>query len=75
MVLLDLLGTPNPTFFSYISSGDKWYKHASDIEKRLRSANLMNTRGTSFFSPDFAGGGIEDDHIRKLSSHICISIR
>lgn len=72
MVLLDLLGTTNPTFYSYISSGDKWFKHAADIEKRLRSANLLTTRGNSFFSSDFAPGGIEDDHIPFMQRNVPI---
>jgi len=63
LVLLDLLGTPNPKFLSYISSGDRWFKHAADIELRLRNANLLSTKGPNFFSFDFAAGGIEDDHI------------
>lgn len=63
LVLLDLLGTPNPTFLSYISSGDRWFKHAANIESRLRSSNLLSTNGPNFFSFDFAAGGIEDDHI------------
>lgn len=62
MVLLDLLGTRNPTFYSYISSGDRWFRHAASIEARLRRANLLSTNG-KFFSSDFAPGGIEDDHV------------
>ena len=63
LVLLDLLGTRNPTFYNYIDSGDRWFKHAADIEARLRKSNLLNTKGHKFFSSDFSAGGIEDDHI------------
>jgi len=63
LVLLDLLGTPNPTFYSYISSGDRWFEHAADIERRMRSKNLLKTKGPSFFNLENAGGVIEDDHI------------
>lgn len=63
MVLLDLLGTPNPQFYSYISSGDRWFQHAADIELRLRRSNLLNTKGQNFFNLFDAGGVIEDDHI------------
>ncbi|KAI9551396.1 hypothetical protein GHT06_021729 [Daphnia sinensis] len=62
MVLLDLLGARNPNFYSYISSGDRWFKHAASIETRLRNANLLTTSNQIFLS-DFAPGGIEDDHI------------
>lgn len=62
MVLLDLLGAPNPNFYSYITSGDRWFQHASGIEQRLRNANLLNTNN-QIFRPEFAPGGIEDDHI------------
>lgn len=62
LVLLDLLGTPNPTFFSSISSGDRWFQHGASIEQRLRAANLLSTRN-QIFRTEFAPGGIEDDHV------------
>lgn len=36
LVLLDLLGAPKPTFYDYIPSGSRWFKHMMDVEKRLR---------------------------------------
>ncbi|PWZ02745.1 hypothetical protein BCV70DRAFT_209303 [Testicularia cyperi] len=77
MVLLDLLGAPNPTVPSYFES-TKWLHEAmTDAESRLRTANLLwpasssSTAGKrSFFTPHKAWGGIEDDHLPFLHSGV-----
>ena len=71
MVLLDLLGARNPNFYSYIASGDRWFKHSANIEQRLRSANLLSTSNQIFLN-DFAAGGIEDDHIPFMQRKVPI---
>ncbi len=64
MVLLDLLGAPNPQISSHINSGHRWYKQMANAEERLRSANLMKTRGQKFLTGQVNRfGGIEDDHL------------
>lgn len=72
MVLLDLLGAPNPTFYSYISSGDKWFNHMVDTEYRLNAIGGMTHNAHSgavsqgpknYFQPYSFRGGIEDDHV------------
>ena len=71
MVLLDLLGAPNPTFYSYVTSGDRWFKHAASIEQRLRDSKLLST-SNQMFSSSFAAGGIEDDHIPFMQRNVPI---
>ncbi len=71
MVLLDLLGAENPTFYSYIASGDRWFKHAASIEQRLKNANLLSTNN-QIFSSSFAAGGIEDDHVPFMKRNVPI---
>ncbi|XP_046443086.1 glutaminyl-peptide cyclotransferase-like isoform X2 [Daphnia pulex] len=71
MVLLDLLGARNPNFYSYITSGDRWFQHSANIEQRLRGANLLSTNN-QIFRNDFAPGGIEDDHIPFMQRKVPI---
>ena len=72
LVLLDLLGTANPQFFSLVKSGDRWYKQMASAEQRLRSLNLLNTGSQQFFSPQSINGGIEDDHIPFMERNVPI---
>ena len=79
MVLLDLLGAPNPTIPSYYDS-TKWFHDAmSDAETRLRQAKVLWPAGDmahqnarSFFSQHRPWGGIEDDHLPFLHAGVPI---
>lgn len=79
MVLLDLLGAPNPTIPPYYDS-TKWLHTAmADAEKRLRDANVLWPAGDtahqnarSFFSTNKPWGGIEDDHLPFLHAGVPI---
>lgn len=80
-VLLDLLGASNPTFYSYIPSGDKWFKHMMDTELRLNSiGGLMHNEHSSaiskgpdaYFQPYSFRGGIEDDHVPFMKRNVRI---
>lgn len=41
LVLLDLLGAPDPQFYSFFKETDTSYTHLVDIEARLVKANLL----------------------------------
>ncbi|GJQ85412.1 hypothetical protein Trydic_g23843 [Trypoxylus dichotomus] len=71
LVLLDLLGTPNPRFFSYFRNTDKWYLKFFDAERRLKKRGLL--AGTSSYFQDRQGyAGVEDDHIPFLQRGVPI---
>ncbi|ETS63530.1 hypothetical protein PaG_01824 [Moesziomyces aphidis] len=76
MVLLDLLGTANPTVPSYFDS-TKWMHQAmADAEARLRDSGVLWPAGhsgaRSFFSHHKPWGGIEDDHLPFLHAGVPI---
>ncbi|SPO19940.1 related to Glutaminyl-peptide cyclotransferase precursor [Ustilago trichophora] len=79
MILLDLLGAPNPTVPSYYDS-TKWLHEAmSDAEKRLKDAKVLWPAGDaahqnarSFFTSHKPWGGIEDDHLPFLHAGVPI---
>lgn len=69
-VLLDLLGSKNPTIPSYFLTTHWAYKNMATIEKRMRDLDLLESKPRKPFLPDqdkpsnhFSRGGIEDDHI------------
>lgn len=41
LVLLDLLGAPDPVFFSYFSSTEKWYVRLAAAEQRLAELDKL----------------------------------
>ncbi len=79
MILLDLLGAPNPTVPSYFDS-TKWFHTAlQESESRLKDANVLypsnypNAKNArSFFSNNRPWGGIEDDHLPFLHAGVPI---
>lgn len=71
-MLLDLLGSPDPTFYSLNPETLTWYQRLSGIEDYLSDADLMNRYTTSgvtmrspnkFFNQYSIQAGIEDDHV------------
>lgn len=79
-MLLDLLGTPNPRFYSYFEETDKWYARLADAEARLSRAGALEKYGYSsasstdpaqvYFQPYSFRAGIEDDHIPFLRRNV-----
>lgn len=73
-VLLDLLGTPQPSFYNYFPATADQYEALYKAESRLRKDNYMPTPETGgmvrnpgmFFKPNTVQMGIEDDHIPFL---------
>ncbi|EST09898.2 Peptidase M28 [Kalmanozyma brasiliensis GHG001] len=79
MILLDLLGAPDPIVPSYYDN-TKWLHAAmSDAERRLREAKALWPKGDtahektrSFFSSARPWGAIEDDHLPFLHAGVPI---
>lgn len=66
LVLLDLMGTPKPRFYSYFRETDWMFDELAAADKRLRTAKLVKGTDT-WFNPQRANpAGIEDDHIPFL---------
>lgn len=77
MLLLDLLGTPDPKFYNYFSNTEKWYTLLSSIEDKL--ANMGELRQYSkgryqqvYFAKKSVGSYIEDDHLPFLERGVPI---
>ncbi|XP_075534227.1 glutaminyl-peptide cyclotransferase-like isoform X2 [Dermacentor variabilis] len=70
MVLLDLLGAPEPRFYSYFLDTRPVYDRLVDIESRLNDMDAMETRcsrcRTNYFINSSQLALIEDDHIPFL---------
>lgn len=71
-MLLDLLGTPDPNFYSYFQNTNEDYTLLMRGESRLTEAGHLIKQGSSgvtrskaqtYFQPHSVGMGIEDDHI------------
>lgn len=68
MVLLDLLGAPDPVFYSYFQSTEKWYVRLAVAEQRLAELDQFQaySKGQAeqtYFRLRSSGAVIEDDHI------------
>ncbi|KAI1295349.1 Glutaminyl-peptide cyclotransferase [Halotydeus destructor] len=66
-VLLDLLGAPNPNFFSFFPETSALYARLIRLERRLNGLKALEAHKpeteTSYFNNRRSFGGIEDDHI------------
>ncbi|KAK2709355.1 glutaminyl-peptide cyclotransferase-like [Artemia franciscana] len=73
-ILLDLLGTNNPTFYSYFDSSDSSYQRLAFIEDKLRGYRAIpqNVSRRKFFSKKRTFAAIEDDHIPFLQRGVRI---
>uniref|UniRef100_A0A8D2DUJ4 glutaminyl-peptide cyclotransferase n=1 Tax=Sciurus vulgaris TaxID=55149 RepID=A0A8D2DUJ4_SCIVU len=67
-VLLDLLGAPNPTFYSHFPRTLRWFHRLRSIEKRLHRLNLLQShpQEVMYFQPGEPPGSVEDDHLPFL---------
>ncbi|CAE7213821.1 hypothetical protein P3342_012606 [Pyrenophora teres f. teres] len=73
-LLLDLLGSSNPTVPSYYPTTHWAYLRLSALEARLRSLSLLESNPPTPFLPDvnmtMGSGGISDDHLPFLHSGV-----
>lgn len=72
LVLLDLLGSPDPTFYSFFKETETWYARLVHTEERLddlsqfnryQSSGTINRNPTRYFQANTLNANIEDDHI------------
>lgn len=62
-VLLDLLGTPNPTFYSYFPDTDRHYLTLSRAEDALAKSHLLSNHKRKYFQEKRYNSHVEDDHL------------
>ncbi|XP_034482047.1 glutaminyl-peptide cyclotransferase isoform X1 [Drosophila innubila] len=82
MVLLDLLGAPDPAFYSFFANTELWYMRLADLEQRLSEQSLLERYANSgvlqrdssryFQSQALRSGHVEDDHIPFLRRNVPI---
>ncbi|KYN27855.1 PREDICTED: glutaminyl-peptide cyclotransferase [Trachymyrmex cornetzi] len=68
LVLLDLLGAPDPTFYNYFKNTEKWYSYLVSTEKKLSHLRKFDSYSYNrpeqrYFQPYSFDPHIEDDHI------------
>nr|CBH09257.1 putative CG5976 [Heliconius melpomene] len=68
LVLLDLLGSPDPVFYSYFRSTEKWYIRMASAEQRLAELGQLSAYSPgkaeqTYFRLSTSNAVIEDDHI------------
>jgi len=71
LVLLDLLGAPDPVFYSYFQETEKWYRQMMMAERNLARLGQLVQYSVGkpdqyYFQQMSRHGGIEDDHIPFL---------
>lgn len=76
LVLLDLIGAPNPTFYSYFLDTHSLYMELVDIEQKLNHLKYIESHPpetkTTYFSKSFTLARIEDDHIPFMKKNVPI---
>ncbi|OWK15660.1 QPCTL, partial [Cervus elaphus hippelaphus] len=72
-MLLDLLGAPNPTFYSHFPRTARWFHRLRSIEKRLHRLNLLQSHPweVMYFQTGEPPVSVEDDHIPFLRRGTC----
>lgn len=84
MVLLDLLGAPNPLFYSYFTESNSLFNNLVNAESRLGASGFLNDAAQSnavpkkknqgYFQPYSVRARIEDDHLPFLERGVCIFV-
>ncbi|KAH8300495.1 hypothetical protein KR018_009205, partial [Drosophila ironensis] len=82
LVLLDLLGAPDPAFYSFFANTESWYMRLQSVETRLAGLQLLERYASSgvvprdpgryFQSQAMRSSYIEDDHIPFLQRNVPI---
>ncbi|XP_066592316.1 glutaminyl-peptide cyclotransferase [Prorops nasuta] len=75
LVLLDLIGAPDPKFYNYFEETANWYSLLVNAESKLANLNKFEnyTNGRSrakYFQPYSVRAYIEDDHIPFLNKNV-----
>ncbi|XP_025210651.1 glutaminyl-peptide cyclotransferase isoform X2 [Theropithecus gelada] len=68
LVLLDLIGAPNPMFPNFFSNSARWFERLQAIEHELHELGLLKDHSLErrYFQNYSYGGVIQDDHIPFL---------
>jgi glutaminyl-peptide cyclotransferase len=74
---LDLIGTPDPSFYNYSSDTAKWYYLLAKAEEKLANAvqfenYFYNDLRHKYFQNYTIFSGVEDDHTPFLSRSMYI---
>lgn len=81
LVLLDLLGSSDPQFYSLNPETLSWYIRLSETEEKLSSSGLLERYTTSgvttkkpnqYFNEYSINAGIEDDHVPFMKRNVNI---
>ncbi|XP_057332682.1 glutaminyl-peptide cyclotransferase-like [Microplitis mediator] len=77
LVLLDLLGAPNPNFYNFFDNTARWYSQLILAENRLHELSLLKNYdghipSRKYFQPQSVSSYIEDDHIPFLKKNVPI---
>lgn len=81
LFLLDLLGAPDPIFYSFFRDTEGWYARLVSTEERLdngklleryQSSGTIRINPTRYFQSNSRYAGIEDDHIPFLQRNVPI---
>ncbi|XP_032689666.1 glutaminyl-peptide cyclotransferase isoform X2 [Odontomachus brunneus] len=77
LVLLDLIGAPDPTFYNYFKNTEKWYSLLVNIEKKLAELRRLEAYSYGkpeqrYFQPYSIESHIEDDHIPFMRRNVPI---
>ncbi|XP_074436031.1 glutaminyl-peptide cyclotransferase isoform X2 [Larus michahellis] len=68
LVLLDLIGAPNPVFPNYFPNTIRWFQRLQAIEQELHNMNLLKDHlvERQYFQTTLHRGLVEDDHVPFL---------
>ncbi|XP_052661316.1 glutaminyl-peptide cyclotransferase isoform X2 [Harpia harpyja] len=68
LVLLDLIGAPNPVFPNYFPNTIRWFQRLQAIEQKLHNMNLLKNHlvERQYFQTTLHRGLVEDDHVPFL---------
>ena len=71
-MLLDLLGSPDPTFYNFSLKMAHWHIELFHIEQALRRSRYWNgsTRSKAYFQAQFMNSNISDDQIPFLQRNV-----
>uniref|UniRef100_U5ERI0 Glutaminyl-peptide cyclotransferase n=1 Tax=Corethrella appendiculata TaxID=1370023 RepID=U5ERI0_9DIPT len=82
LVLLDLLGAPDPTFYSFFTNTERNYVRLYFAEDKLEKGGHLerysysgvspNSRTVRYFQPQSVSAHIEDDHLPFLQRNVPI---
>ncbi|XP_056411449.1 glutaminyl-peptide cyclotransferase-like [Hyla sarda] len=63
-ILLDLIGSANPTFPNYFQNTARWFKRLQSIERRLHNLGLLKNHPSEmlYFLSGLRAGQVVDDH-------------